>query len=108
MTRAIVVGGPAAGKVEYPLGRFHGDRWDILIPPKPLATGGIVDHVPATSVIERAEYTVRHFRFGDTRNEIFVLAPPEWSDFEVMAELLTVYQRAASADTHPKGGDTEE
>jgi hypothetical protein len=64
-----------------------------VIQPKLLATGAIADRVPTTSTIERAEYTVRQFKFYETGNEIFILAPPEWSDFEVLAELLTVYQQ---------------
>jgi hypothetical protein len=96
MTRAIVVGGPAAGRVEYPLGLFHGDRWDIVIPPKLSASSGVGEPVPGTTTIERAEYTVRQFKFSETGNEIFVLAPPKWGDFEVMAELLVVYQNAAT------------
>lgn len=92
MTRAIVVGGDAAGAVEYPIGRSHGDRWRIALRPK-MATEGIGDQVvPTTTTVEYADYTVRQFTC-DGRT-IFVLAPPEWSDLEVMGELLMVYRRA--------------
>lgn len=90
MTRAIVVGGPAAGKIEYPLGRSHGDRWRIMTAPR-IPVTGIGEAVPTQAAVDYVDYTVRQFTCSG--REIFVLAPPEWTDLDVMGELLTVYQQ---------------
>jgi hypothetical protein len=92
--RTIIIGGPAAGEVAYPIGRHHKDRWRVApYRPLELRTALIADGaVPEAVPMEVVDYEVREFRASG--QSIFVLALPEWSDAEVMGELLSVYQQA--------------